>query len=114
MMNKRIRKGDKVKVLAGNDKGMTGEVLGRSDDRVLVQGVNIRKKHLKRTEQSQGARIVEMEMPIHVSNVALCDQEGAILKLKIRQDKKSGHRELVYQAENQELIYRDVKNPHKR
>ncbi len=63
-------------VIAGNDKGKTGEVLAREEDRVLVQGVNIRKKHLKRTQQSQGGRIVEMEVPIHISNVALCDKEG--------------------------------------
>ena len=78
----KVRKGDRVLVIAGNDRGKTGEVLGRSEDRVLIQGVNIRKKHLKPTQQTQGGRIVEMEVPIHVSNVALCDKEGNRLKGK--------------------------------
>ena len=70
-MSKKIRKGDRVLVIAGNDQGKTGEVLARSEDRVIVQGVNVRKKHLRRTQQMQGGRIVEMEAPIHISNVAL-------------------------------------------
>jgi large subunit ribosomal protein L24 len=109
-MSKWIRKGDQVKVITGNDKGKTGEVLGRDEDRVLVKGVNIRKKHLKRTQQSQGARIVEMEVPIHVSNVAICDSKGEVLKVKVRQE-KNGQRELVYKAGAKETVYRAVKKP---
>ncbi len=81
-MGKAIRKGDRVLVIAGNDRGQSGEVLGRSEDRVLVQGVNIRKKHMKRTQQTQGGRVVEMEAPIHISNVCLCDKDGKRLKSK--------------------------------
>ena len=112
-MSKWIRKGDRVKVIAGNDKGKTGEVLGRTEERVLIQGVNIRKKHLKRTQESQGARIVEMEVPIHVSNVVLCDKEGKHLKVSVRQNKKGAARELVYSAEGEKgvVIYRSVKKP---
>ena len=114
-MSKWIRKGDQVKVIAGNDKGKIGEVLGRSDDRVLVQGVNIRKKHLKRTQQAQGARIVEMEKPIHVSNVALCDKEGKILKIQVRQPKKgkgeAKEKELVFKAGNKLTLYRTANKP---
>jgi|SRR5262245_9285486 len=109
-MSKWIRKGDQVKVIAGNDKGKTGEVIGRDEDRVLIKGVNIRKKHLKRTEQSQGARIVEMEMPIHVSNIVLCDSKGNALKISVRQE-KNGQRELVYKVGATESIYRSVKKP---
>lgn len=112
-MSKWIRKGDRVKVIAGNNKGRSGEVLGRSEDSVLVQGVNIRKKHLKRTQESQGARIVEMEVPIHISNVALCDKEGNILKVKVEQGKKGRERALVYKANgaNETTVYRSVKKP---
>lgn len=110
-MSKWIRKGDRVKVIAGNDKGKTGEVLSRGEERVLVQGVNIRKKHMKRTEQSQGARIVEMEIPIHISNVALCDKEGNVLKVSVRQEKVGGPRELVYKAGTKNAVYRAVKKP---
>lgn len=81
-MGKAIRRGDRVLVIAGNDRGKSGEVIGRSDDRVLVQGVNIRKKHMKRTQQTQGGRIIEMELPVHVSNVCLCDKDGNRLKNK--------------------------------
>lgn len=109
-MSKWIRKGDQVKVIAGNDKGKIGEVLGRTEERVLVQGINIRKKHLKRTQQSQGARIVEMEVPLHISNVALCDKEGKILKVSVRKA-KGGERELVYKAGGKTTRYRTVKKP---
>jgi large subunit ribosomal protein L24 len=83
-MGKSIRRGDRVLVIAGNDRGKSGEVLGRSEDRVLVQGVNIRKKHMKRTQQTQGGRIIEMESPIHVSNVCLCDKDGNRLKAPVK------------------------------
>lgn len=95
-MSKWIRKGDRVLVIAGNDRGRTGEVLVRSEDRVAVQGINIRKKHLKRTQQTQGGRIVDMEVPIHISNVCLCDKEGKRLKVKKKEEaapaKKRGKR----------------------
>ncbi|MBI5272475.1 MAG: 50S ribosomal protein L24 [Chlamydiia bacterium] len=109
-MSKWIRKGDRVKVVAGNDKGKTGEVLGRSADRVLVQGVNVRKKHLKRTQESQGARIIEMEVPIHISNVALCDKEGVVLKVSVAAQEK-GKRALVFKSGKEDVVYRSVKKP---
>lgn len=85
-MSKNIRKGDRVLVIAGNDRGKTGEVLARGEDRVLIQGINVRKKHLKRTQQTQGGRVVEMEVPIHISNVCLCDKEGKRLKVKAKKE----------------------------
>jgi large subunit ribosomal protein L24 len=109
-MSKWIRRGDRVAVIAGNDKGKIGEVLAKSEDRVLVQGINIRKKHLKRTQQTQGGRIVEMEVPIHVSNVCLCNKEGKLLKVSVKRDPK-GQRELVYKAGEKETLYRSVKKP---
>jgi large subunit ribosomal protein L24 len=71
-MNK-IRKGDGVIVIAGKDKGKRGTVLRRVDDEsVLVEGVNKVKKHAKPNPmKGQPGGIVEKEMPIHVSNVAL-------------------------------------------
>lgn len=70
-----IRKGDQVLVIAGNDKGKEGQVLTRKEDRVVVQGINIRKKHLRRNQQTQGGRVIEMEMPIHISNIRLSKKE---------------------------------------
>lgn len=107
-MSKWIRKGDRVCVIAGNDKGKSGEVIGRSDERVLVQGVNVRKKHMRRTQETQGGRIIEMEMPIHISNVALCDKEGNRLKVKVRVG-KNGERDLVFGKKGSETVYRSMK-----
>ena len=71
-MNK-IRKGDEVVVLAGKDKGRRGAVLRRVDDeKIVVEGVNRVKKHVRPNPlKGETGGIVEKEMPIHVSNVAL-------------------------------------------
>jgi len=71
----RIRKGDEVIVISGRDKGKRGSVLRVvvEEDRVLVQGVNTVKRHQRQTAREQGG-IVEKELPIHVSNVALLDR----------------------------------------
>jgi large subunit ribosomal protein L24 len=70
----RIRKNDKVVVLAGRDKGKRGEVIEvmPKENRVKVRGVNIVKKHQRQTPTQAGG-IIEMEAPIHVSNVAHVD-----------------------------------------
>ena len=66
----RIKKGDTVKVIAGKDKGKTGTVLRTlpKEDRVVVEGLNIAKKHVKPSQAGQGG-IEEFPAPIHVSNV---------------------------------------------
>ncbi|MEN9654727.1 MAG: ribosomal protein [Chlamydiota bacterium] len=107
-MSKWIRKGDKVCVIAGNDKGKFGEVLARLDERVVVQGVNVRKKHLKKTQETQGGRIVEMEKSIHISNVALCDVEGKAFKVKVRVD-ETGAKDLVYARGKEKVVHRSLK-----
>ncbi|NRA31659.1 MAG: 50S ribosomal protein L24 [Parvularculaceae bacterium] len=73
-MAARIKKGDKVVVLTGKDKGAEGEVLKvmPKEDKVVVQGCQMVTKHTKPTQQSAGG-IQRMEAPIHVSNVALKD-----------------------------------------
>lgn len=69
----RIKKGDQIQVVAGRDKGKRGTVLTVFDnDRVLVEGVNVVKKHTKANpNQGQAGGIVDMEKPIHISNVAV-------------------------------------------
>lgn len=64
-----IKKGDNVEVIAGNDRGKTGTVerVLPEENRVVVEGVNIRKKHTRLT--SEGGGIIEKPMPIHASNV---------------------------------------------
>ncbi|HVM84689.1 MAG TPA: 50S ribosomal protein L24 [Candidatus Binatia bacterium] len=70
----KIKKGDKVVVITGRDKNKTGEVLKvlREQNRVIVQGVNMVKRHQRQTMQVQGG-IIEKEASIHVSNVAHID-----------------------------------------
>jgi large subunit ribosomal protein L24 len=73
-MAAKIKKGDTVIVIAGRDKGRTGEVIEmrREDGRVLVRGVNMVKRHQRQTAAQEGG-IVSKEASIHVSNVALAD-----------------------------------------
>jgi large subunit ribosomal protein L24 len=69
----RIKKGDTVQVITGKDKGKTGEVLRTLpyENRVIVQGVNIRTRHVKPTQEGESGRIVSEEASIHASNVML-------------------------------------------
>jgi len=69
----RIKKGDTVQVIAGKDKGKTGEVLRTLpyENRVVVQGINIRTRHVKPTQEGETGRIVSEEASLHVSNVML-------------------------------------------
>ena len=74
-MAARIRKGDTVVVLSGSDRGKRGEVLQvrPKDERAVVKGVNIAKKHTKPQGMGQPGGIVEQEATIHLSNLALLD-----------------------------------------
>jgi large subunit ribosomal protein L24 len=73
-MAAKIRKGDKVVVLAGRDKGRTGEVIAvrPSEGRALVRGVNVVKRHQKQSASQEGG-IISKEAPIHLSNIAIAD-----------------------------------------
>ena len=100
-MAAKVRKGDRVVVTTGRDKGKKGEVLRVYPDesRVLVAGINVVKKHQKQTQREQGG-IVTKEAPIHVSNVAHIDPKSGeptrvgVMMLadgrKVRVAKKSG------------------------
>ena len=103
-MAAKIRKGDKVVVLTGRDKGRSGEVfeVRNRDGRALVRGVHMVKRHQRQTAQQEGG-IISKEGPIHLSNLALADPkdgkptrvgfkfigEGAARK-KVRVAKRSG------------------------
>ena len=73
----KIKKSDKVQVVSGKDKGKTGEVLRviRDDDRVMVRGVNMIKRHTKASQTNTGG-IIEREAAIHISNVSLIDPKS--------------------------------------
>ncbi|WP_302757803.1 50S ribosomal protein L24 [Ligilactobacillus salivarius] len=96
-----IKKNDKVKVIAGKDKGKEGTVekVFPAQDRVIVKGINIVKKHQKPTNANPNGGIVEVEAPIHVSNVMLIDPSNneatrvsfkVVDGKKVRVSKKSG------------------------
>ncbi|HTT97469.1 MAG TPA: 50S ribosomal protein L24 [Rhizomicrobium sp.] len=99
-MAARIRKGDRVVVISGRDKGKKGEVLRLypKDDRALVSGVNIVRRHQRQTQRQQ-AGIISKESPIHLSNIAHADpRTGEATRIgfkmegtrKVRFAKKSG------------------------
>jgi large subunit ribosomal protein L24 len=73
-MAARLKKGDKVVVVAGRDKGRTGEIveMRRTEDRAIVRGVNMVKRHQRQSAAQEGG-IISKEAPIHLSNIALAD-----------------------------------------
>jgi len=95
----KIRKGDKVVVLTGKDKGRTGEVIQvmPKEDRAFVRGINMVKRHQRQT-QTQEAGIINKEASIHLSNLAVADTDGKATRVgfsvvdgkKVRVAKRSG------------------------
>lgn len=87
----KVKVGDKVKVLAGKDKGKEGRVLVtlKKKDRVVVECINIVKKHLKPGRTNETGGILETENPIHVSNVKVVTEEK-----KAKTTKKSTKKEV--------------------
>nr|WP_295971134.1 50S ribosomal protein L24 [uncultured Bacillus sp.] len=96
-----VKKGDKVMVISGKDKGKTGVILASfpKKDRVLVEGVNIVKKHSKPSQANPQGGIISQEAPIHVSNVMPIDPKTGVPTRvgyqtvegkKVRVAKKSG------------------------
>ncbi|MGL4322614.1 MAG: 50S ribosomal protein L24 [Beijerinckiaceae bacterium] len=73
-MAAKIKKGDKVVILAGRDRGKTGEVISvmPTEMRALVRGVNVVKRHTRQTQTTEGG-IISKESPIHLSNIAIAD-----------------------------------------
>jgi large subunit ribosomal protein L24 len=91
-MSLRIKKGDKVTVLSGKDRSKTGKVLKFSPEkeRIVIEGVNLVKKHIRRRSESEPGGIKEIPAPIHISNVALycpnCNR-GVRFGVKVSDDK---------------------------
>ena len=99
-MGIKIRKGDTVMVIAGDDKGKTGRVLSVDETkrRVIVERVNFVKRHTKARSQTQQGGILEKEAPIHLSNVMLYDPKaGKGVRVGVRFS-KDGKRERVSRA----------------
>ena len=85
----KVKVGDNVKVIAGKDKGKTGRVIKalKKDNKVVVEGINIIKKHVKPNIMNEVCSIQEMEAPIHVYNVKVEAEEKKTAK---KTTKKSG------------------------
>lgn len=93
----KLKKGDKVVVIAGKERGKTGAILRSypSENRVLVEGVNVVKRHRKPTSRVREGQIVDLPKPIHASNVALVDPKtGKPTRIAIARS-KDGARERV-------------------
>jgi large subunit ribosomal protein L24 len=99
-MAAKIRKGDKVVVLSGRDKGRTGEVfeVRPTENTALVRGINLVKRHQKQTQNQEGG-IISKESPIHLSNIAYVGRDGKPTRIgfkiqadgtKVRVAKSSG------------------------
>jgi large subunit ribosomal protein L24 len=100
-MSSKIKKGDKVIVLTGKDKGRQGEVLSvnPTENKAVVSGINIAKRHTKQTASTEGG-IISKSMPIHMSNLALRDpKDGKATRVgfktltdgkKVRVSKRTG------------------------
>ena len=90
----KVKKGDNVIVIAGKDKGKKGKVVKSlpKDERVVVEGVNIRKRHVKPRRQGEKGQIIEKPSPIHVSNVmVVCSKCNKPTRIgyKLHKDGKS-------------------------
>jgi large subunit ribosomal protein L24 len=76
----KIKKGDTVKVIAGKDKGKTGTILMtlKETDQVVIEGINVSKRHTKNKRTRSQGQIIEKSMPIHVSNVGLMEGDKTV------------------------------------
>lgn len=86
-MSLKIKKGDKVQVISGKDKGKSGKVLKvlSSKSRVVVEGVNLVKKHFKKRSESEPGGIKDIPLSVHISNVALvCSSCGKGVKATVQ------------------------------
>lgn len=85
----KLKTGDKVVVVSGSNKGKEGKITKILEDRVIVEGVNLVKKHLKPKNNNGNGEIIEVEAPIHASNVMLvCPKTKKPTKVRIEKDNK--------------------------
>lgn len=96
----KIKKNDTVMVIAGNDRGKTGKVLKvfPKESRIIVEGINLRKRHTKPSQKNPQGGILEKEAPIHISNVMIIDpktNEPTRIGAKIILDEKTGKKKIA-------------------
>jgi large subunit ribosomal protein L24 len=97
---RRLKKGDPVIVITGNSKGTEGVIEALKADKVIVKGVNKKKKHIKGDNNGNAGKIIEFEAPINISNIAYCI-DGKPCKLKAR-NSSEGKKEIYAILSNKE------------
>ena len=100
---RKLKTGDKVVVVAGSNKGKEGKITKILDSKVIVEGVNIVKKHLKPRNNNGTGEIVEVEAPIHASNVMLVDPKTK-KPTKVRVEKDSKGKKIRISKKSNEKI----------
>jgi len=102
-MAAKIKKGDRVVLLAGKDKGKQGRVskVLPKDERVVIEGLSIAQRHTKPTQSDPQGGIKNKEMPVHVSNVAIVDSAGKPTRVGFRMD---GDKKVRFAKTNGEVI----------
>ena len=99
----KLKTGDKVIVIAGSNKGKEGKIIKKLEDKVIIEGVNLRKKHLKPKNNNGNGEIIETEAAIHVSNVMLVDPKTKKpTKVKIEKDSK-GNKVRISKKSNEKI-----------
>ena len=104
-MAQKIKQGDTVVILAGKDKGRTGEVtkVMPKDDKVIVSGINVHARHRKPTQTNPQGGIERKEAPLHISNVAIADPKDG-KATRVRFEERDGKKVRVA-AKSGELIH---------
>lgn len=99
----KIKTGDLVVVISGDDKGKTGKVLKvlPKTHQVVVEGVNVNKKHVKPNQNNAGGKIVDKTAPIDVSNVAFANKDGKATRIGY---KMNGDKKVRYAKKGDELV----------
>lgn len=99
----KIKSGDTVQVIAGDHKGSEGKVVKvlKEKSKVIVEGVNMVKKHTKPSAQNPQGGIVEKEAPIHISNVSLLTKKGETTRVGYRMD---GDKKVRFSKKSNEVI----------
>lgn len=100
----RIKKDDRVKVIAGDDKGKTGKVLEiiTSKNKAIVEGLNMVSRHTKPNAQNQQGGIIKKEAPINISNLAVLDKNGVASKIGRKKD--DAGKTVRFSKKSQEII----------
>jgi large subunit ribosomal protein L24 len=88
----RLKIGDNVKVISGNDKGKFGKITNLMKPFVTVEGINIRTKHVKPVTREKSGEIVQQEAPINISNIMMCDSENVASRLRVVKTGKAKER----------------------